>query len=209
MEQCLACPSPCRLARCRSFAVHRSLIGRPFLGFVGGLGAATAQGLFATLAIGGADLVASILVDWRLPVHLVSAAILIALGVRTLRKKAPQQGAQPAASHHAAYLSGLMLALSNPMTILPYVAITSVSSAQTIAPVGRTFLMVPGVILGATCWYAVLSSAAATLRHGIARAVIPHLNIGAGIAPHQLRIGHRSELIASEVRKRDWTRWTV
>ncbi len=162
--------------------VQRSLMGRPYLGFVSGLGAATAHGTFASVAIGSADIIANALVEWRAPVHLVSAAILIALGVRTLWKQSAKDGAPPIESPHAAYLCGLMLALSNPMTILPYLAIASAITTEAIGPVSSAFLMVPGVMFGATCWYAALSSGASVLRRGVARAVTGHLNAGAGIA---------------------------
>lgn len=139
-------------------------MGRTRLGLISGIGAATAHGAFASVAIVGADVVADELAAWRTPVHLISAAILILLGIRTLFKKAAGRTAPQVLAPHAAYLSGLMLGLSNPMTILPYVAMASSLATDAVAQIGGSFLMVPGVMLGAASWYSLVCSGALLLR---------------------------------------------
>ena len=160
----------------------RGLMGKPYLGFISGLGAATAHGMFASLAISGADVVASALAEWRTLIHLTSAAILIALGIRILRKSPANQKVEPTVSHQKAYLSGMMLALTNPMTILPYLAFGSTRALAVNGSSQSGLLMVFGVMLGAAGWYTVLTSAAAAVRDGLARSLMRHLNIGAGAA---------------------------
>ena len=162
--------------------MKRSLMGKPFLGLISGLGAATAHGMFASLAISGAGVVTNALTEWRMPLHLTSAAILISLGIRTLRKSPTNQRVESTVSHRKAYLSGFMLALTNPMTVLPYLAIASTNAMGAIGLDHSDLLMVPGAMLGAAGWYAALSGIAALLRHGFARLIIRYLNVGAGAA---------------------------
>jgi threonine/homoserine/homoserine lactone efflux protein len=162
--------------------LQRSLMGRPYLGLISGIGAATAHGAFASMAVGGADVIADALSAWKTPVHLVSAGVLMLLGVRLLLKKAARKTDPPAEAPHAAYLSGLMLGLSNPMTILPYLATASTIATDAAGRSDNALLMVPGAIVGAAFWYSVVCSGALLLRRGLAGAITQHLNLGAGVA---------------------------
>ena len=162
--------------------VQRSLVGGPHLGFASGAGAATAHGAFASLAVCGADVIATHLTQWQQSIHLTSAVILIALGTRTLLKRGPAQSCISRDTIGKAFLTTLMLALFNPMTILPYLAIASALTMETSSSVGSSALMVVSVMLGATCWYAVLSSGASVFRHAFTKVMIGRLNLGAGAA---------------------------
>jgi threonine/homoserine/homoserine lactone efflux protein len=161
--------------------VQRSLLSGIWRGMASGAGAATAHGLYAATAMMSADIVAGTLTRWHLLVQLLSATVLIALGVRTMaRRAAAEQPVGLRASGSAAYTAGLLLALSNPMTILPYAALASGVAAIDPGKGLNLGWMVAGIILGTVSWYAALSSSAWLLSKHLPQRVLSRLNWFAG-----------------------------
>ena len=73
----------------------------------------------------------------------------------------------------AAYVSTLFLAISNPMTILPYFALASVlATASPLYPIGS--------FLGALSWYVLLSVGTASLRLSVKKIAVEQLNVVTG-----------------------------
>src|SRR5438270_13566585 len=73
--------------------LRRSLTGGFARGFVSGLGAATADATYAAVASFGITLLSSALVEQRLGLRLIGGAILLYLGVRTLRAQPADKAA--------------------------------------------------------------------------------------------------------------------
>src|ERR1700687_5034825 len=65
--------------------VRRTLVSGFGVGFVSGLGAATAAAGYAAIAGFGVSAVAAVLVDQRVWLRVVGGAFLVYLGVRTMR----------------------------------------------------------------------------------------------------------------------------
>ena len=65
--------------------VRRTLVSGFAVGFVSGLGAATADAGYAAIAGFGVSAVATLLVDQRVWLRVVGGAFLVYLGVRTMR----------------------------------------------------------------------------------------------------------------------------
>ena len=157
--------------------VQRTILAGRLLGFSSGVGAATAHAVFASLAIVGAEQAAASIDMWRTPIRLASAAVLVLLGMRSVLRSAATPVAATQGRAHGAYLSALLLALSNPMTILPYLAVASAMAVR-----GRGALwIVPGAALGAAAWYGTLSLGVAMLHHRVVGAILPRLNIASGL----------------------------
>ncbi len=78
------------------------------------------------------------------------------------------------------YLTGLCIALCNPATILPYLALSS--SGVPFAQDQSTFLVatVIGVFSGSLAWYAFLSCSASALQGRISKSVLRRLNLLSG-----------------------------
>ena len=147
--------------------VQRSIAAGPRLGIVTGLGAACVQGTYATLAIMGAGAFADHLAQWDHPVRLVSAGLLVALGLRILVRRPPAMAAvRPPRADHA-FASSVGLALSNPLTVMPYLLVASTAAASDAVDRALTPWSVPGVVLAAGGWYTLVSFAAALLRSGL------------------------------------------
>jgi threonine/homoserine/homoserine lactone efflux protein len=159
--------------------VQRCLAGGYRCGVACGLGAATAQSLFAGLAVLGADAAAQTLRPWHGPMRMVAAVVLCALGVRILLRS--RRRIEPRlAPVGALYASTLLLALSNPMTLLPYLAMASAETAEVPPPLADVPWLIGGVSIGATGWYCGLSGAACLAGHLLAGGVMRVLNVLAG-----------------------------
>lgn len=149
-------------------------------GVMAGLGAATAHGVFATAAIAGTDAVAAMLTPWANAIRLFSALILVCLGIRTIvRARSIAEPPSKAGGVHAAFASSLILALSNPMTIVPYLAFATVAAGSSSSPELSPW-SIPGVVLAAGTWYAGLCFVASALRRGMAIGLARYLNLAAG-----------------------------
>ena len=160
--------------------VHRAL--REGIGFaiVSGLGAATAHGIFSILARGSSQIVGALLVEFHTSVRLASAAVMVLLGANVIGKRSVSRPSNDTGGLLAAYASTLLLALSNPMTMLPYLATASGVAGR--APLNSrcSLLAVLGVMLGAMSWYLVLSSATLLFRREVSARTAGVLNVVAG-----------------------------
>ncbi len=151
--------------------IRRTLAEGRAVGFVSGLGAATADGAYGLIAALGVTSVATFLVGHQLWFRLVGGAFLCLLGARTFA--AQPAGRAPDAPNTrflGAYTSTLVLTLTNPLTILSFAAVFAGLGLGTAAgDYGTAALLVLGVFLGSTLWWAVLSGLTsrlgATLEH--------------------------------------------
>jgi threonine/homoserine/homoserine lactone efflux protein len=160
--------------------VQRSIAAGAQLGIVTGFGAACVQCLYATLAITGAGAATVYLVEWGQPVRLVSSALLILLGARVLMRRPPAAKPLWPIRAHKAFASSFAVALFNPLTIMPYLLVASGGAVAQAGDASLSAWSVPGVLLGATAWYAVVSTGAALFRTGLPQGAIRLLNHAAG-----------------------------
>jgi threonine/homoserine/homoserine lactone efflux protein len=143
--------------------IRRSLTQGQLMGLVTGLGAATADGIYGSIAGFGLTAVADVLVDYAQILQLVGGGFLCYLGFSTLRADPATEAAQvssrsPGRELWGAYVSTLFLTLTNPATILSFIAIFAglglVGSGQSWT--GALALIV-GVFLGSALWWLCLS----------------------------------------------------
>jgi threonine/homoserine/homoserine lactone efflux protein len=146
--------------------VRRTLATGFVIGFVSGLGAATADAAYASLAAFGVSTVTTLLVDQRLWLRLIGGGFILFLGVRTLRARPALKADEQAnvAGVLGAYGSTLALTLSNPMTILSFVGIFAGLGLGIVGGMNEAASLVVGVLLGSAAWWLVLASGVAILR---------------------------------------------
>src|SRR5947209_4610782 len=88
-------------------------------GFITGLGAATADALYGSIAACGLTLISGFLVSQQNWIRLIGGLFLLYLGLRTLLTSAAKQAAEARGNTlFIAYASTLLLTLTNPLTIL-------------------------------------------------------------------------------------------
>jgi len=147
--------------------IRRTLADGRFIGFLSGLGAATADMLYGAVAAFGLTAVQSLLVMQQVWLQLVGGLFLLYLGLRTFFKPPSRRAAEAGESRGrlSAYLTTLGLTLTNPATIISFTIIFA--SFRLAEPHGGFLdptLLVLGVFLGSATWWLLLSGAVGLLR---------------------------------------------
>jgi threonine/homoserine/homoserine lactone efflux protein len=104
------------------------------VGAAAGMGAATADGLYATAAVLGGAALAETIAPWSAPLRWIAAAVLVALAVHTVRSALAARGTTAADSRGTRPLTAY---LTSPRARL----LTSVVSAAIIAALAVAVLM--------------------------------------------------------------------
>ena len=163
--------------------IRRSMTRGFRSGLVSGLGAASADAVYGTIAAAGLTLVADFLVSQRFWLGLLGGGFLLFLGIKTmLIPPSSQNKEEEKTGMGSDYFSTLLLTLSNPMTIFSFAAIFSGMSAQAL-PVYRfsAFLLVLGVFLGSALWWLILSGSVGLLRTRVTQAMLVWVNRVSGL----------------------------
>jgi threonine/homoserine/homoserine lactone efflux protein len=162
--------------------IQRTLNQGQLVGLASGLGAATADAFYGAVAAFGLTMVSAFLIDQQFWLALVGGLFLCYLGVRTLRASPPEQAAgSEARGIGGAYFSTFVLTITNPLTILSFVAIFA--GAGLAAAAGGSLAaawLVLGVFLGSAAWWFLLSGGVALLRTHIDTGVLLWINRAAG-----------------------------
>jgi threonine/homoserine/homoserine lactone efflux protein len=158
--------------------IRRTLSDGRWVGLATGLGAATADAAYGAVAAFGITVISNVLLDQQLWIRLIGGIFLLYLGMKTFRA-APAANAPNAAGPNLlrAYTSAVALTLTNPTTILSFVAIFAGIGAGTQShAVGAAATLVLGVLAGSALWWLVLSSGVAMLRAKITPAMLGWVN---------------------------------
>jgi threonine/homoserine/homoserine lactone efflux protein len=143
--------------------IRRTLVGGAALGAVSGLGAATADGLYASIAAFGLTAASDLLVNVRRPLGVVGGCFLVALAVHSLVRRS--EGAADGAPRTllSAYATTLGLTIANPATILSFAA-AFVGLGLAGHDTATAGALVIGVFSGSASWWVILASAVAAFR---------------------------------------------
>lgn len=159
------------------------------VGLATGLGAATADGIYGCVAGLGLTAIAGFLVAQQTGLKLFGGLFLLYLGVQTLRRQPPARdsgepetaaGAASARSLAMAYGSTLGLTLTNPATILSFVAILSGFGLAETARSQAISLMV-GIFCGSALWWLLLSGLTHHLRRRLPAQFLRWINGASGL----------------------------
>lgn len=164
--------------------IRRTLADGRLVGFVTGLGAATADATYGAVAAFGVSTVTSALVGLRTWIHLLGALFLAWLGLRTLLARPAVKAATAAvparAGLLAAWASTVALTLTNPATIISFAA---VFAGLGLVGVGYTVagLTVAGVFCGSALWWLLLSGGVSLLRSRFDARAMRIVNFASGL----------------------------
>ncbi|HEY7781382.1 MAG TPA: LysE family transporter [Ktedonobacterales bacterium] len=151
--------------------IRRTLAFGRTIGFVSGLGAATADMCYGAIAAYGLTAVSSLLLGQRLWVHVIGALFLAYLGAKTLLARPAGAVAPTGAGRRGlvgAYTSTLALTLTNPATILSFVAVfAGIGLVGARGGARAAALTVAGVFCGSTLWWLLLSGGVGLLRERV------------------------------------------
>jgi threonine/homoserine/homoserine lactone efflux protein len=145
--------------------IRRSLAEGRQIGLATGLGAATADAAYGAVASFGLTVISSFLVGHRLWLNFLGGLFLCYLGLRTFMSKPSEQAAEVRGGGlFSAFLSTLFLTLTNPMTILSFVAVFAGFGLGASPDFFSASAMVLGVFVGSALWWLLLSSGVALFR---------------------------------------------
>lgn len=161
--------------------IRRTLAGGLKAGFVSGMGTATADALYGLTAAFGLSTVSRILVGWHTALRMGGGFFLLVLAVSTWKTSPAKDSAAPTPLG-GAFFSALFLTLSNPMTILSFVAVFAGAglAAPGHSPLAGSIL-VAGVFTGSLAWWLTLSSLVHVLRHRLSSGILRRLHQGAAL----------------------------
>ncbi|MBS1560231.1 MAG: LysE family transporter [Bacteroidetes bacterium] len=158
--------------------IKRSLAQGPISGLVTGLVAATADACYGAVAAFGLTFISTFVLQWQIVIQMLGIVFLVYLGVTTFREK-PATEARGTISGRGLvldYVGTVFLTLTNPTTIVSFIAIFAgigITAAATYAGAGTLVL---GVFLGSALWWIILSNGVGLLRARIDHRVLGWIN---------------------------------
>ena len=142
--------------------IRRTLAQGCWVGLLSGLGAATADAIYGCVAGFGLTFISSLLVSQTGWLRVVGGIFLCCLGLKTLLSKPANEAAIAQGKGRGlinAYISTVFLTLTNPATILSFVAVfAGLGLAASDKDYWTASVLVAGVFAGSALWWLLLSS---------------------------------------------------
>ena len=140
--------------------IRRTFAEGRLAGFVTGLGAATADAFYGAVAAFGLTAISSFLLGFQDPLRLVGGVFLCAMGLQVFVTRPGTASARMQGKGLAqAYATTVMLTLTNPATILSFLAVfAGAGLGQSRYGTFEAAAIVAGVFAGSALWWLLLSS---------------------------------------------------
>jgi threonine/homoserine/homoserine lactone efflux protein len=168
--------------------IRRTLAEGRWIGFVSGLGAATADGFYGSIAAFGLTALSGLLIQINTPLRLLGGCFLCYLGYHTFRGAVAnvESTDKPAAvSRLGAYISTLFLTLTNPLTILSFAGIYAglglAGRASDSTSVLSALALVAGTFFGSVAWWLTLTTLVAAVKQRLNTAALQWVNHLSGV----------------------------
>jgi threonine/homoserine/homoserine lactone efflux protein len=165
--------------------IRKTLTDGRLAGFVCGMGAATADGLYGFVAAFGLTWVSGLLLEQQFWLRLFGGMFLVYLGARTFFDR-PAEAVDSAATPHSAGLmvscaSTFVLTVANPMTILSFAAIfAGLGLGETGGGYTSASVLVSGVFTGSALWWLILSTGVDLVRSKLKPVALRWINRTSG-----------------------------
>ncbi|WP_043931372.1 LysE family translocator [Bacillus sp. EB01] len=155
--------------------IQRTLAKGKAAGISTGLGAVTANMVYASIAALGISAVSAFLLDQQAVLRLVGTAFLLYLGMKTFFKKPAGQAANlPGETLKSMYASTFLLMITNPVTILNFTAMfAGLGIEESTGSQGIALSLITGVAIGTAAWWVFLSIMVSLFR----KSITPHLGL--------------------------------
>lgn len=139
--------------------IRRTLANGQLHGLATGMGAATADGIYGLISALGLTLLSDMLIRYETLLGIAGGLFLLYLGLSTMLSRPATEPAHADARRGliGAYISTLLLTLTNPITIVFYAAIIASTAVSTLTGIGGA-LLVLGVFAGSAAWWLMLTT---------------------------------------------------
>ncbi len=163
--------------------INRTLKYNLKAGVASGIGAAVADAIYGCIAGFGLVSISSFLLDYEAIIRLLGGGFLIYLGIKSWRSKPNINPAQDLANNiWKDFLSTFLLTLTNPATIMSFIAIfAGFGIVDENANYLSALSLVSGVFIGSLLWWLSLCSVIQVIRHKISNKVALRINQVSGL----------------------------
>ncbi|MEM9568275.1 MAG: LysE family transporter [Cyanobacteria bacterium P01_E01_bin.34] len=141
--------------------IQRTLTQGRWIGFISGIGAATADAIYGCIAGAGLSAISDLLVAQSRWLLMIGGGFLCYLGVSTFLQVRPHRKRAEISRQGVwnSFASALLLTLSNPLTIFSFLGIfAGLGLGQTERNVGASVVLVLGIFVGSALWWLTLSN---------------------------------------------------
>jgi threonine/homoserine/homoserine lactone efflux protein len=163
--------------------IRKTLEFGRFSGLFSGLGAACADTIYAIIAAFGLTFIANFLLEGQFWLRLIGGIFLLYLGWKTFSAEPNSQSKNiPHTTLINDFISTFFLTITNPMTIISFLAVFAglgLSSIQ--GDYIQASMLVIGVFLGSALWWLTLSEGVTLFRKKVSQKVMKWINRVAGI----------------------------
>lgn len=127
-------------------------------GIVSGFGAAAADTIYGSIAGFSISIVIGFLLREQSKLRLFGGILLVLLGIWYYRKRPESLSKQEKrSSDHSDFVTTLLLNLTNPTTVLSFLAVLAVLGLSERRPASLTLIMIGGIFAGAMAWWLILT----------------------------------------------------
>lgn len=163
--------------------IHRTLANGRLTGLASGLGAATADALYAGLAGFGLSFISSMLMVHHSGLELVGGLALCFIGMKIFTSNPIEASCKEVRRGLiSAYISAFLLTMANPATMLFFIAIfAGFGMARAGGDAFKGTVMVAGVFMGSAMWWLVLSFGFGRIKERLTAGKLFLFNRAAGV----------------------------
>jgi threonine/homoserine/homoserine lactone efflux protein len=163
--------------------INRTLKTGLMAGLSTGLGAALADAVYGCIAGFGLVAVSQFLLAQQMWIRLIGGAFLLYLGIKTFASStSPKEIPDQAKTLWRDFTSTFFLTLTNPMTIISFIAIyASLGVVEANANYQEALIVVIGVFAGSLLWWLLLSTSINLIRHKLSKDILIWINRFSGL----------------------------
>lgn len=146
--------------------IQRSLHNGFKIGLMTGFGAAMADSIYGLVAGFGLTAVSAFLISYQFWIQLFGGLFLLYLGIKLFFSKVQEQSkTQGDKSAFHAFGTSFLLTLTNPATILSFLAVFAGLGLGSTATTAHAIALVLGITTGSALWWLLLSSGVSFILH--------------------------------------------
>jgi threonine/homoserine/homoserine lactone efflux protein len=163
------------------FCIKRTIEKGFKAGVIAGVGAAAADTIYGSIAGFSITFVIALLIREIFWVRLFGGILLIGIGLRYVFGSPRRLDPSKSESTHSDMMSAFLLNLTNPTTVLSFLAVLAALRMDEHRPWWQTVFLVAGIFLGAMCWWVVLGSIVTRFRDKVDDRAMLVINRIAGV----------------------------
>jgi threonine/homoserine/homoserine lactone efflux protein len=162
--------------------ISRTIARNRAAGLISGLGAAAADTFYGAIAGFSISFVIAFLLRELFWIRLFGGALLIALGIRYYFKKPKPMEERRDQPAHSDWVTAFLLTLTNPTTVLSFLAVLAVLGMSKERSLEHTLMLVGGIFTGSMLWWTILALVAGHFRDRFNDRSLVWMNRIAGLA---------------------------